>query len=363
MRRLMKLIALGLVLGLTLQVGCEDSDLIAPSDGQILVEASPGTVTIDPNAAETRGQSVITALVLDSSGFPLGGIAVAFFSTAGTLDSQSPPGSIETNSQGVATDVLTLTENDPESVEVTARSATLSGSTTVLVDNLGINRPPVALASAIPNIQAEIGATVIFDGSQSSDPDVEDRITCYKWTITSSVDLPQRDLECIPQSDRCEVIQGPGQQTVTKSTGYAEEQSLNVVLQVTDDPLANPLCSPSGPAANLAAFSTDSSLITGYQIVCVNPSPVARAGANDTVQVGMPVDLNGSASTDNTGISNYKWECGNGQEQSGTDPVVTCTYTFSQAVPFIATLTVTDDDVDCPRTDTDTVQITVVPLP
>ena len=36
MRRLMKLIALGLVLGLTLHVGCEDSDLLAPTDGQIM---------------------------------------------------------------------------------------------------------------------------------------------------------------------------------------------------------------------------------------------------------------------------------------------------------------------------------------
>lgn len=72
-----------------------------------------------------------------------------------------------------------------------------------------------------------------------------------------------------------------------------------------------------------------------------NQPPVADAGPDRTVGVGMSVTFDGSASFDPDGvIVNFAWDFGDGTFASG--PVVT--HAYSQTGQFTVTLTVTDDE-------------------
>ena len=155
MRYLYRFAALA-TLGLLLVVpGCEDTDPIAPSTGQLTVTASPGTIVIDVQEGEDSAQSTIAAQIYSASGFPISGVNVGFTTTGGQLLSSDnscessscrisgdscttngdcpavPPETVVTNGNGVAIDVLTLNLNDPASVEVSAFSGILTGSATV----------------------------------------------------------------------------------------------------------------------------------------------------------------------------------------------------------------------------------------
>src|SRR5688572_23611987 len=88
----------------------------------VFVSANPGTFPAG------GGTSVISAVVTDDSGKPIGGLGVRFSTTNGTLQSGGTP--IRTNSNGLATDVL----NTNESATVTATTDNgFSGQTTVPV--------------------------------------------------------------------------------------------------------------------------------------------------------------------------------------------------------------------------------------
>jgi len=341
---------LALLIALALTMGCEDSGVIAPSDGQMILSANPSTVVIDDEAGETEGQSTITAQLFDAGGYPLQGVDVAFTTSSGSLAS-SPPGgtptTVETDASGIARDVLTLTPGDDESVEVEARSGTLSATVAVTLSVGSDNTPPTAVILAIPDEQQQIDDQVRFSGAFSSDPDGD--ITCFKWTLSPA-----------PSGAAYGIWQGTQQDQV--SVIYSAEEIILVTLRVSDDPDAATWCATThceGASSDLcgelnSAFNGLDQI--GYEIVCDLSGPVAAAGPDQSVVLSggqVDVQLDGSGSRDpDSGIVSYSWQCGNGTGAQGEQ--VTCTYTA--AGTYTARLTITNG---CDMTATDDVRITV----
>ncbi|KAF5428716.1 PKD repeat-containing protein [Candidatus Methanomarinus sp.] len=88
----------------------------------------------------------------------------------------------------------------------------------------------------------------------------------------------------------------------------------------------------------------------------VSDQPITSAGIDQTVTTGDTVTLDGSASTDDVGITSYVWDFddSNGLQQDATGAAVQ--HTYNMAGTYTATLTVTDGDGNA---DFDTVAITV----
>jgi len=133
-----------------------------------------------------------------------------------------------------------------------------------------VNKTPVADAGIDQAIDE--GATAILDGSLSSDAD-QDNLT-YKWTAPVGITLSSESAQK-PSFIAPEVTQD------TRFTFY-----LVVNDGFTDSP-------------------TDQVLVTVKQ---VNKAPVADAGADQTIEEGSTVTLDGSLSSDADGDSiTYKW--------------------------------------------------------
>lgn len=60
-------------------------------------------------------------------------------------------------------------------------------------DDDGSNRPPIARASYVP-LLPKVNRPVLFDGSLSADPDPNDQVVSYRWTIEDSEDGEDRTL-------------------------------------------------------------------------------------------------------------------------------------------------------------------------
>ena len=77
-------------------VGCEDTPLTAPADGEVRLTASPSSVNIDTTQPEDEqfGTSTITAQVFDDRGRVLIGANVIFSTSSGTLASGGSPNSV-----------------------------------------------------------------------------------------------------------------------------------------------------------------------------------------------------------------------------------------------------------------------------
>lgn len=119
--------ALGSAAVLTLlgvaMTGCESSDPTAPEGSTVTVTADPQTVVVQGGVP---GVSKITATVRSSNGTRLPDQEVIFETTAGLLN---PPAqtSLDTDSDGQ----VTCTLQTSSTATVTARSGTISGTTTV----------------------------------------------------------------------------------------------------------------------------------------------------------------------------------------------------------------------------------------
>jgi predicted secreted protein with PEFG-CTERM motif len=79
--------------------------------------------------------------------------------------------------------------------------------------------------------------------------------------------------------------------------------------------------------------------VTSYQTIMLDMTkPVPNAGQNQTVIVGMSVTLNGTASSDNTGIASYIWDFGDGTNGMGPTPI----HNYTNIGTYVAKLTVVD---------------------
>jgi len=309
-------------------VGCEDSEVTAPSDAQVFVHADPALIVIDEEAGETEGSTTITAQMFNTNGFPLDGISVSFSTTGGTLTSGGTPGQppqpVESDSNGRVIDVLTLTVDDEvgegDQVEVTVFSGSLTGSVFVPRSIRGANRLPVANIDLDPSGGQRHGVDVMFDGSGSSDPD-GDPITCYKWTILS--DDPENADEVV-QRQTAAAFSRPFDSTLPDAT-----VTLTVSLQVSDEETDPTFCDecqglPGICGAADSFFSPDADVLT-YEISC-DPSPplVNILTGNTTLLLNDAINngfkLFATSSDPESSILRHIWSCGN-NTGSGSGPV------------------------------------------
>jgi hypothetical protein len=174
-----------------------------------------------------------------------------------------------------------------------------------LVTVVWVNAPPSADAG--PDQTVREGEAVILDGANSMDPD--DGIALYQWRQTEGPPVELSDASSIKP-------------TFIAPNVPAEGATLLFQLAVIDH-------------AGLQHHDT-----CMVNVVTMNQPPMAVVGADQTVEEGSVVELDGSASTDSDdGISDYQWTQVGG-------PVVTLsdaqsprpTFTAPQVDPQGATL-------------------------
>ena len=165
----------------------------------IVVVADPATIVIDTTNASTPtdqngkflGTSTIQATLRDAEGNVRPGVEVVFATDYGTLASAGAP--VVTSDQGVAGDVLTVNQDAPGTVNVTATAGEVSASVGVPVKIVLPNQPPVANAGGDQTIECSnpSGTPVALNGSGSTDPDstpgTNDDITSYEWLVNGTV--------------------------------------------------------------------------------------------------------------------------------------------------------------------------------
>jgi len=151
---------------------------------------------------------------------------------------------------------------------------------------------------------------VTFDGSVSYD---NIGITSYTWTFTDET-----------------------QQTLTgvnPTYTFANPGTYTVTLNVLD---------------GAGHYETDTVVITVLDVT----NPVADAGSDKTVIVNIEVGFNASGSSDNVGIISYKWDFGDGFNETG----ITTIHTYTEAETYTVKLTVRDA---AGNSDTDSITVTV----
>ena len=207
------------------------------------------------------------------------------------------------------------------------------------------NKPPVANAG--PDQTIKPGRTVTLDGTGSTD---DDRIASYSWNRTGGT---------------CTVT--------TVFGGLSSLTGTNALPSFTAETLASGVASCTH---DFILFVTDNDGVldgTGDSVTVTiiataeNQRPISRAGANQTVESGASVTLDGSLSSDDGTITSYQWvQAGTGAHpplsNSGVGEVVTFTApplaVGADNVTLSYGLIVADDDGD---SDTDSVTITVTP--
>ena len=182
------------------------------------------------------------------------------------------------------------------------------GTDSVVVTVIDVT-PPVAHAG--PNQKVDEDTLVTLDGSNSSDNvDIKD----YTWTFADAIN---QTLSGVKPTCTFEM---PGTYTITLNVTDATEN-----------------------------WATDTVVI---EVVDVT-NPAAKAGLDQTVNVGTTVTFNANGSNDNVGIASYEWDFGDGTTGTG----VTTEHTYPNPGTYTVTLTVKDA---AGNTGTQTITITVL---
>jgi hypothetical protein len=232
----------------------------------------------------------------------------------------SRPSGSSASLTGAATATPTFTPDRRGTYVVRLTVGYATGTATDSVSITTINQPPVANAG--PDAALAVGKSFTLNGSASSDPD-NDKLT-YLWTVVSA------------PSASAGVLLSPAK---SKSKLILDRAGTYVVELVVKDGL---LTSPPDQAV----------------ITTANTVPVANAGPDRAVPLAIPVQLDGTASSDVDGDSlTYSWKL---KKPSGSGAVLSplsgARPTFIPDVQgnYTATLTVSDGV----RTKTDTVVVT-----
>ncbi|MGZ8244802.1 DVUA0089 family protein [Methylomagnum sp.] len=205
------------------------------------------------------------------------------------------------------------------------------GGTVVRSFNITVTGAGTPSASAGPDQTVNQGATVVLDGSGSSDPDAGQTATLkYQWTQTSGPTV---------------TLSGPTTQKPS-FTAPKRNATLGFTLEVTDAD---------------GKKSTDQVAITVQ-----NQKPIANAGPDQpNVSGGTPVTLDGSQSSDPEGATlRYQWEQVGGPSVQLSDNTAARPGFTAPDVAGDSELTfnlvVTDSDPAEPKaSDADTVLVTV----
>ena len=208
---------------------------------------------------------------------------------------------------GSGTEVLTfrLTVTDNNGLQANA---------TAVVNVDWVNNPPVADAGTAQTVSE--GIEVTLDGSNSNDPD--NNIVSYSWLQTGGPSVTLSDSTAVKPTFTSPTI---------ASTGLA----LTFDLTVSD---------------GLGLAATDTAIVN---VTRGNLPPVADAGGTQTVNEGVLVTLNGSASNDPDGtIVSFQWfqQTGTGvalSNPSAAQPTFTALNVGPGGESMSFQLTVTDD--------------------
>jgi hypothetical protein len=278
------------------------------------------TVMPKPNSAPTvpasqsietdEGKSIpITLTATDADNDDNGTLTFFLLSlpSNGTLTGTAPDLVYTPQQNYSGTDSFTYKVNDGEAD---------SNVGTVTINVRAVNEPPTADAG--PDQTVNEGDIVRLDGSAGTDAD--GTIASYSWTQTSGTSVTLTDTNSATPT-----FIAPGVE--------ADGETITFELMVTD---------------NNGATATDTVNIKVNHAV-VNQPPTANAGADQTVNSGDTVTLNGAASTDTDGrISSYSWRQTAGPPVANLIGATTSSPTF--VVPYVSSdtklefaLVVTDD--------------------
>lgn len=167
-----------------------------------------------------------------------------------------------------------------------------------------VNNPPIANAG--PDKSGLVGSVVNLDGGGSSDPNGDPLI--YQWTLKS-----------VPSGSTAQ-ISNPTSVTPTFTPELAGKYTIQLI--VNDGQV------DSSPATVIISA------------IIPNRDPVATPGGPYTGVVGVPVQFNGSGSSDPDGDPlTFNWQFGDGGIGSGVNPV----HTYSSTGTYSVTLTVSDN--------------------
>jgi parallel beta-helix repeat protein len=214
-------------------------------------------------------------------------------------------------------DVVSHTFDTPGIYVVTLTVTDMGGN--IAWDNLTVTvndvTPPVAVAGE--DIEVDEGDEVVFNGTGSSD---NVGIVNLTWSI------PAGEGELLLYGTTpAHVFPVPGTYTVT--------------LTVVD---------PAGLTA------TDSLVVAVRDAT----PPLADAGSDKDVEMGSVVQLDGSASLDNVGVTGFTWTF-EGPDGSVELPGMTASYRFDEPGEYVVTLNVTDAEGNW---DADTMTVTVLDM-
>jgi hypothetical protein len=151
---------------------------------RLLLDPCAPNALRDPVTGHLIGRARIGAVVRDASLNPIAGVAVTFRATVGTLESNGQP--VFTDELGLATDVLTIDEDNARTTAVGATAGTLSATHEVPVGVLP--EPPIALAlspvtlgtpdrqvyeivASFPGMECRVGASFVLESVTSSEAD------------------------------------------------------------------------------------------------------------------------------------------------------------------------------------------------
>jgi hypothetical protein len=149
----------------------------------LLDPCAPGALR-DPATGHLIGRARIGAVVRDASLRPIAGVAVTFRATVGTLESNGQP--VLTDENGLATDVLTIDEDNARTTAVGATTSALSRTHEVPVGVLPT--PPIAFAlspvtlgladrqmyevvASFPGMECRFGASFVLESVTSNEAD------------------------------------------------------------------------------------------------------------------------------------------------------------------------------------------------
>ncbi len=199
-----------------------------------------------------------------------------------------------------------------------------SDTVTVIIRRMPENRSP--LANAGPDQTVYEGDTVILDGSNSTDPDNGEGsgIVSWAWRQTDGTGVTISNA-------------GGKQARFTAPAVSASGESLTFELKVTD-------------TGGLSGTDNITVNVISKNAVSVNHPPAASAGADQTVNPGIQVTLDGSASADPDGagdIAAYEWRQILGtvvslSNPAAVRPVFTAPATGNGGIALRFELTVTD---------------------
>jgi len=378
------------VAALVALAGCEQTELTAPVDGVLRVQANPTELTIDPRRSVSAEEQAlrdllgtqerlaftdVTAQVFDASNLAAPNVAVVFESEKRAIfllpdgTTTSTP-TVRTDGQGFARVRAVYTESccTEGSFKITGRSGALSAEAQLSLTLGDPNQLPLASITVSPAKPVDptegaqaVGRPVTFDGTSSLDPD-GDPITFWRWTLTVGTQTDCSTGATSPPPP-VEVIQGPVASGFERI--FTKALELSVRLEISDDPDAPAKFAAGEPIP----FSPTSDSVGGYKIVCVlcreNRAPTAViAGVDPQILVGTPgtfvsAFLDGRASSDpETALDDYVWSCGNGTQAIETGlptGMARCDYKVeSVARTYTATLAVKDKGTGLidPRTGT-----------